>query len=304
MFKNEYIKFDENTNLCVYIWEPTTENIVGTVQLAHGMAEHLTRYDEFAQFLNNYGFRVIGADHYAHGKSVTDIGEIGVVRDYDFMESILLSIKLIRTEYDALFSGKKILFSHSMGSMAAQRYIELYPNDFEKVIISGTDYPWVKYGLAKLLTSGNGKKGKIVYSNFIHNMGVGSFNNKFKKENTTEVAWLSNDFEVQKKYLDCPMCGQMFPANYYHSLATMLLESKKKKNRSLIDRNLELMILSGKNDPVGAFGKGPMKLAKNYLKLGLNVHTKLYDNARHECLNELSDIKSKVYNDILSFIED
>ena len=242
MFKNEYVKFDDNTNLCVYIWTPDCEEIKGTVQLAHGMAEHLGRYDEFANFLNKNGFLVIGADHYAHGKSVDDVKNIGIVKEYDFMHAILSSIKLVRTEYEHLFKGKKILFSHSMGSMAAQRYIEIYNDDFDKVIISGTDYPFVKYALAKLLTSNNGKKGKIVYSNFIHNMGVGGFNKKFKKENTTEVAWLTQDTNIQREYIKCSMCGQMFPANYYHSIASLLLASKKKNNRSRIKRDLEIMI--------------------------------------------------------------
>lgn len=304
MFKTEYLKFDENIKLKVYIWAPSIDTEVkGVVQLAHGMAEHLERYNEFACFLNKNGYLVLGADHYAHGGSVNHPDLVGVVQEYDFMEAIIDSIKLVREEYSAYFQGLKVLFAHSMGSMACQRYIELYPNDYDKVIISGTDYPFFKYFFAKLLTSINGKKGKIKYSNFINNLGVGSFNKKFKKEETN-VAWLTTNVDIQYKYLEDPLCGRMFPANYYHSLASMLLDSKKMKNRKRINTNLEVMIMAGLDDPVGGFGKGPKKLASDYLKQGIHVHTVLYENARHECLNEQVDIKNKVFNDIVSFIND
>ena len=36
------------------------ENPRGVVQLCHGMCEHIGRYDEFARFLNEHGFAVVG----------------------------------------------------------------------------------------------------------------------------------------------------------------------------------------------------------------------------------------------------
>ena len=41
----------------------------GVVQLVHGMAEHITRYDEFARFLADAGFVVAGHDQIGHGES-------------------------------------------------------------------------------------------------------------------------------------------------------------------------------------------------------------------------------------------
>ena len=43
--------FDGNKIYC-YLWD-NVKNPVGVVQIFHGMAEHATRYDEFAKFLNN-----------------------------------------------------------------------------------------------------------------------------------------------------------------------------------------------------------------------------------------------------------
>ena len=46
------IKFDDITNLEVYIWAPDEEiNAKGVIQIVHGMAEYMPRYNEFASFL-------------------------------------------------------------------------------------------------------------------------------------------------------------------------------------------------------------------------------------------------------------
>lgn len=302
MFKTEKIPFDEKVSLNVYIWLPSDNTkIIGTVQLAHGMSEHLGRYNKFAEYLNSLGFVVLGADHYAHGLTCVDPFMVGVCQEYDFMWAVINSIRLVRTAYSSYFNGNNILFAHSMGSMAAQRYLELYPDDFTKAIICGTDYPVFKYTIAKLASKMLMQKNKITYSKFIHNMGVGAFNKKFKLDHP-QYGWLTNDMDVIDLYSKDKYCGKVYPINYYYSLAKMLRVSKKKKERSRINRNLEILIIAGLNDPVGAFGKGPLKLGKDYLKLNLSTRIRLYKNARHELLNEIESIKTDVYNDIKTFI--
>ena len=59
------------------------------------MAEHLARYDAFGTKYAKMGYLVIGADHYAHGLSVKDVKDIGVITDYDFMDAIINSIKAV-----------------------------------------------------------------------------------------------------------------------------------------------------------------------------------------------------------------
>ncbi len=52
-------------------WIPAG-SIRGVVQLVHGVAEYVERYDRLAQFLTSHGFVVTGADHLGHGKTATD----------------------------------------------------------------------------------------------------------------------------------------------------------------------------------------------------------------------------------------
>ena len=299
MYRNEFIKFDDKVELCVYLWEPKTEPI-GIIQLAHGMAEHLGRYDEFGEHFKNSGYLVVGADHYAHGRSVKDSKEIGVIKDYDFIDAIVKSIKLVYQNYVEKYDLPKTLFSHSMGSMVAQSYIEIYPDDFSKAIICGTDAPTFLYALAKVLTKKKGRIGHIEYWPVAENMGVSSFNKKFKKEEDS-VAWLSIDLDNRERYRKDPLTGAQFPTNYYYSLAKSLRDSKRKENRAKINKNIKLLLIAGEDDPVGHFGKGPKALNKQYLKLGLSSEVVLF-KGRHEILNE-SSINEDVYAKLDSFIK-
>ena len=61
----------EGKTIHVHEWLDV-EAPLGVVQIVHGMAEHASRYDEFARFLNNNGFIVIADDHRGHGETDPD----------------------------------------------------------------------------------------------------------------------------------------------------------------------------------------------------------------------------------------
>ena len=134
------LKFDDKNNLIVYKWSNPDRPAIGCVQISHGLSEHITRYEDFANFLVSKGFTVIGDDHYQHGESCKDLSKLGKVEEYDFIDAMIKSLHLVREEFANDFQGITCLFSHSMGSITAQEYIQKYPNDFQKVILSGTDH--------------------------------------------------------------------------------------------------------------------------------------------------------------------
>ena len=62
-------RFPSATGICqcrYCIWIP--EEVRAAVQLTHGMAEHIDRYDAFARYLASNGILVYGQDHAGHGK--------------------------------------------------------------------------------------------------------------------------------------------------------------------------------------------------------------------------------------------
>ena len=47
------------------------------LQIVHGIAEYIERYDEFASYLNGLGYLVVAEDHMGHGGTVGDEGTQG-----------------------------------------------------------------------------------------------------------------------------------------------------------------------------------------------------------------------------------
>ena len=76
----------------------------------------------------------------------------------------------------------------------------------------------------------------------------------------------------------------------------------KKKNLKNIDKNLPILIVGGKCDPVSSFSKGLIALNNQYQKFEIkDVTFKMYDNFRHEIYNEIG--KEQAIEDSILFIE-
>ena len=69
-----YASRDNETQIHAVKWTPDAENVVAIVQLVHGMAENVERYEAFAEFLTARGIVVVGNDHLGHGKSISENG--------------------------------------------------------------------------------------------------------------------------------------------------------------------------------------------------------------------------------------
>ncbi len=301
MREQRIFKFDNKTSIVSYIWKEEGMKVRGCLEIFHGMAENILRFDEMANYFVKEGFIVIGHDHYAHGDSAESIEKIGECTDYDFMDAVIKAMKLVRDEYDEYFKDtKRCLFAHSMGSMAAQRYIQKYPNDFDYVVLSGTDIGGGKYKFGKPLLKLFTKDGKIKYSNFVLNMSTTGFNKKFKKDHP-KYGWLSRNPHNIKAFEESPYCGKDFPTNYFYSMAKMMCENVKPENLKRINPNVKIFIYSGKEDPVSNYGKSILKLEKLYKKYGLNVTSKVIPNARHEVHNENEEIKLELFKTIVDF---
>lgn len=299
-------KGEEDLEIYVYKYEPEVkENIKGIIQISHGMSEEASRYKEFAEFLNNNGYIVYINDHRGHGKSAKTISSIGKLAKKDGLNCIVKDLytltNIIKEENDNL---PIFLFSHSMGSFAAQKYIMNYGSEIDGVILSGTNGIHgieVDLGLfvAKILTK---VKGRDETAHFIDKLAFGGFNKKFKP-NRTEFDWLSRDDEEVDKYINNEQCGVIFSNGYFYDLFTLFKDIRNKDNINKINKQLPVYIFAGDKDPVGKFGKGIVKLYENYKKAGIKDCTfKLYKGGRHEMLNETN--KDEVMKDTLKWIDD
>lgn len=302
---NFTFKGEEDTDIYVYKYEPIEkENINGIVQISHGMSEEAGRYKRFANYLTDNGYIVYINDHRGHGKSAENINRIGILAQKDGIHCIVKDLnkltKIIKTENNGL---PIFLFSHSMGSFAAQKYIIDYSEDIDGVILSGTNGLHgievdLGFLVAKVMSKIQGREKKAY---LIDKLAFGGFNKKFKP-NKSEFDWLSRDFKEVKKYIENEYCGVVFSNGYFYDLFKLFKEIRNINNLKKINSKLPIYIFAGDKDPVGKFGKGITKLYENYKKVGIeNVEFKLYSGGRHEMLNEIN--KDEVINDTINWIK-
>lgn len=300
-----YFTSSNNKNkIHLSIWRPDG-NPKAILQIAHGMAEYIDRYNDFAEFLNAHGILVAGNDHLGHGGSVSSKEEYGYFSEKDgnncLIEDLHYVTQTVKKDYPEV---PYFLLGHSMGSFYCRQYICKYGNELDGAIVMGTAFqPKAAAEAGKAMCRLIALfRGWHYRSSFINNMAFGSYNKAFQPARTP-TDWLSRNEESVDKYNADEKCGFMFTLNGYynmfHGLTCLCDDDLLKK----IPETLPVLITSGGNDPVGNFGKGVTAVYEQYKKLGLkDVTLKLYPDARHEILNEIN--KDEVYKDLLHWLEE
>ncbi|MDO5328758.1 MAG: alpha/beta fold hydrolase [Coriobacteriia bacterium] len=295
---------DNKTTIHAVEWKATNKP-KAVLQIAHGMAEHIMRYEDFAKFLNKHNIYVCGNDHIGHGKSVNNKNNLGYFAKTDGHKKVVDDMKKL-TDITKEKHPKTpyFLLGHSMGSFMAREYCIRYGEELDGAIIMGTgQQPQALLAFVKTLCKLMAKsKGWNHRSNFIDKIAFGKYNKNFKPiKNGHE--WLAKEESIQQLYIDDPLCGYTFTLNGFYNLFDVLSFVANKNNVSKVPKNLPILIVSGQNDPVGDYGKAPILVRDAYIDNGVkDVNMKLYENDRHEILNETDH--DVVYKDILKWIED
>lgn len=285
------------------IWMDDQVEAVGVFQIAHGVCEHIDRYDDFAKFLASNGFIVCGNDHIGHGKSVNDEDELGFTAEKDgyrrFVDDMHILYSIMHKRYPAL---PYFLFGHSMGSLCARVYASSFGSELSGLIICGTAQ--VPSGLDFSINTLD----KLVeaFGPRTVNHTVAGLLNKFSSlsisDRTSDLDWLSVNRENVKKYAEDPLCGFELSLAGVRDLAAIGILASDSMWPATIPTDLPVMIISGAMDPVGANGKGPIACSDSLVESGHDPLVIIYPGCRHEILNE--DCKEKVYFDVLGWLKE
>ena len=282
---------------------PENGEVKAVLQIAHGMAEHLERYEAFADALCEKGVAVYINDHLGHGGSIKDKNELGYFGANDgwknFVEDCHELTKIAKNENP----GKPyIFFGHSMGSFVARAYSLKYADEINAAIYCGTAGPNPAAGAGKLVANMIIKlKGDHYRSKLIDKMAFGAYNSKF--EGRTAFDWLSRDNFQVDKYIADEFCGFLFTAAGYRDLFSLLSYVSSKDWFTGLSKTLPVLMISGAMDPVGNYSKGIEQVYASLKDAGKsNVKKILYPDARHEILNEGACF-DKVCSDVLEFID-
>lgn len=302
-FKDFYFNSSTGKNkiharMCVPDTEPRA-----IVQIIHGIAEYIDRYDEFMSFLADNGIIAVGTDHLGHGKSIESEEQTGFFAYDNGWDYVVRDEEVLRLAMHENYPELPIIvFGHSMGSFMTRTLLIRYPDAFNAAIISGTGNQGsalVNGGLfmGNLVT---GLKGAHHYSKFLNNLAFGSYN-KIYENPKTEYDWLSRAEANVQKYIDDPLCGFIPSCSLFRDMMTGVKFITNRKNLTAMNKDMPVYFMSGDKDPVGECGKGVQKAYNNFLEAGMkDVSIKLYPGGRHEMLNEIN--KDEVYTDILAWL--
>ncbi len=270
-------------------------------QIVHGMAEHIDRYDHFARFLAENGFAVFGNNHIGHGDSAVFDEELGHIPGKEgYLHMTKDARKLSRIAREAYPGIPLILFGHSMGSFIARYYAELWGTEIDALILCGTSgkNPLTSIGLGLIKTMSL-VRGDHYRSKFIDNMAFGSYNDSYEAKKT-KFDWLSQNEDNVNAYIEDNRCGQVFTLAGFRNLMTLLKTVTRDGWAATIRKDLPILLISGKEDPVGGFTKGVTDTANRLHSAGVKtVDVHLYNEMRHEILNE--EARETVYNDVLEW---
>ena len=281
----------------VRLWCPEGP-VKAVVQIVHGMAEYIDRYEDTARDLCALGFAVAGHNHRGHGKECPK-DQLGYFADENGWDLVIEDIRAVAQSSKSRFPGVPyILLGHSMGSFAVREYVLRYPSDPDAVVLSGTGtYPAAVCHAGHLLASAIPKKriAKVVDAIAF------SANNKPFAPNRTPFDWLSRDEKQVDKYVADPLCGFVFTAGAYRDFFSGLLALCKTERLSALPKMLPVLFISGAEDPVGK-DDGVRRCAEQWKAAGVkDVTVRLYENARHELFNEIN--RSEVIADLAEWMD-
>ena len=283
-------------------WEPSLLSPKAVVYIVHGMAEHSGRYSAFAeQLVDELCVQVIAPDQRGHGLTSTHMGtadhKLGEFRKGQ-NPSQSNAISLMGSDINELISATHqglpvIVFGHSMGSVVARTALQLADKRMGEyikgLILSGvpTAPHWLElYSLNAIanlvLTTGVGHE--VAQRTVTHYKFDEPVRLKAKSKDLPVNCFVSSDLEECRIFNADPYTNHLVDAEILLSIVTTL--SQLEKATYFGPTSVDVLFVTGREDPVASFGATAREDAERMIKAGHHV-TELYlSHSRHEFLRE------------------
>lgn len=273
--------------LTLYLWQ-TDAPCRGVLQLVHGMAEHIARYDRLARALCAAGYTVAGHSHLGHGEDARE-DELGFFGRRDGWDHLVEDVHAAHEMLLKRFPGQRFaILGHSMGSFVTREYLLRYGGDLTAAVICGTGwFPGPLCSVARAAAALCGVFGGWQKPAPLVDRLMSKDNNKAFAPVRTPFDWLSRDTAEVDKYMADPRCGFLFTARGYYDMFTGLKSLSRLHRLAALPGDLPVLFISGDADPIGTQGKGVNTVAQQFRDAGVrDVTVRLYPGARHELFNE------------------
>ncbi|MES2490423.1 MAG: alpha/beta hydrolase [Pseudomonadota bacterium] len=288
----------------VHRWLPDG-NAIAVVQIIHGMAEHGGRYARIAQTLTDAGYAVYAQDLPGHGRTARAPDELGHFADRDGWSYVIGQINQLRQHIEHEHPQLPVfVLGHSMGSFLLQDYLIEHGRGLAGAIFSASSGdlgPLRVIGLSLLRVESlwYGRRHRSALADL---MSFKDFNRRYKPART-DFDWLSRDPIEVDLYANDPRCGFRCSVGLWIDLLSAAGRLDDPQRLATIPKELPTLIINGSDDAATQGAKGPRALERLYRKAGLkNVSMHIYDDARHELLNETC--RELVTEDLLRWLQE
>lgn len=305
MVKNDfyYPSTDGKTNIHAVLWLPEEEP-VAVLHIAHGITEHMLRYEALAEYLTGKGYAVVGNENIGHGLSVSEGAEkmyFGPNGSWNYLVKDMYTCK--EKVQERLFGIPYCMLGFSLGSFLVRTYLIDYPEDVDAAILIGTGKTAeAQIAIAKWVVNREAAKfGEAHTSPMIKKLTFETYNKKFAP-NRTDFDWLCANEKAIDEYIADELCGSYYSAGAFREMLNGMSYTGKGSNAEKMDVDTPILILTGENDPVAENGKGIKRTCQLFKKAGVRkVQTKFYPGMRHDILHE-EDCK-QVFQDIYNWLK-
>lgn len=295
-----FLSTDGKTQLHGMRWEPEGGSVRAVLQICHGVAEHIARYDAFARYLNGLGIAVVGHDHLGHGLSLPEGGTPVYFGEGNTWNTVVDDIYVLHQRIRLWYPDVPLcIMGHSMGSFLTRTYLIRYPGTVKAAVIMGTGWQpkaVIAGGMAvaKAVGAVVGENGT---SDLVTNLAFGAYNKLFAP-NRTSCDWLSADEGNVDAYMADPLCGADATVGLFRQTLSGIRFNQKLSNLRQMDPRIPVLFVAGEKDPVGDCGNGVRRTYQEFRRAGVQDCTlKLYPGLRHEILNEKAQ-QQQIFEDI------
>jgi alpha-beta hydrolase superfamily lysophospholipase len=264
MSKAEDISIDgARGNIFIRRWD--TANPQRIVILAHGIGEHSGRYEHVARRLAADGAVVYAPDHYGHGRSDGERGELSDIEV--LVDDLAAVLALAGAEHPGLPSA---LLGHSLGGIIATRLVQRG-----------------HHGLSALVLSGPAIGGNPAFEGLLAMDPL--------PDVPIDPSILSRDPKVGEAYASDPLV-------YHGPLSRQTLEAIFAAVAAIAEGpglgSLPTLWIHGEED--GLAPLEPTRAAIEHIR-GDQLEEQIYPGARHEVLNETN--REDVLDEVASFLD-
>lgn len=291
--KIDYFCGYDGTTISYRVYEK--ENSKGNILIVHGFSEFAQKYSEMIYILLVNNYTVYIPDLRGHGSSHRKLSN-GCKVDVEDFHDYIADLHVLFVNKISKSKNNNYIFGHSMGGAIVARYMEEYPDDFKKAVLSSPMIQ-VKTGkiplpVAYLIASFEKRLGKgTKYAN-----GEGDFCPSDNFENSSCKSKNRYSYIMNMRRSNCKYQTWGADYNWLYAACKNTFFIRNKKNIQNITR--PIIILYAENDNLINIGS-----IEKFAKMINATGCFFFENTRHEIFNGDKEARLRFYHTVFAFLE-